>query len=243
MSVGAGNHQMCGPRVGVAYDPWADEKTAIRGGSGLSYEGTLYNPLSNSRWNPPFYSFIQEFNALGGDVNAIVYGPTVTVGGVAQCNMATTACTPSGAPVTFTGAGTNPGQGVGAQAIGNIQGYNSSDANFAVLTGIVFPQGIRDPYVLNYYVGFQREIVPKTTLEVNYVGTQGRNLFRAEQANRLPGDRLAAGGKGGGSLWPTLSRLGRRGLEPNYRRLRGWGNARKTWGKRLSGGLLPPASP
>src|SRR5258708_7935741 len=222
MSVGAGNHQMCGPRVGVAYDPWADEKTAIRGGSGLSYEGTLYNPLSNSRWNPPFYSFNQEFNALGGDVNAIVYGPTVTVGGVAQCNMATTACTPSGAPVTFTGAGTNPGQGVGAQAIGNIQGYNSSDANFAVLTGIVFPQGIRDPYVLNYYFGVQREILPKTVLEVNYVGTEGRNLFRSEQANRLPGDRLAAGTTVVDSFGRTLTGLGQRRLNANYGRLRVW---------------------
>jgi len=228
-SLGAGNHHNFGPRVGVAYDPWGNGKTAIRGGFGLSYEGTLYNPLSNSRWNPPFYSFNQEFNALGGDVNAIVYGPTVTAGGVAQCDMATTACTPSLAPVTYTGAGTNPGQGVGAQAIGNIQGYNSWNANFAVLTGIVFPQGIRDPYVLNYYFGVQREILPKTVLEVNYVGTQGRNLFRAEQANRLPGDRLAAGTTVVDSFGRTLTGLGRRRLNPNYGRLRVWDNVSKSW--------------
>jgi hypothetical protein len=156
--------------------------------------------------------------------------------------MATTACTPSGAPVTFTGAGTNPGQGVGAQAIGNIQGYNSSDANFAVLTGIVFPQGIRDPYVLNYYFGVQREILPKTVLEVNYVGTEGRNLFRAEQANRLPGDRCsknpasssfctspAGPGTVVDSFGRTLTGLGRRRLNPNYGRLRVWDNVSKSW--------------
>jgi len=106
----------------------------------------------------------------------------------------TTACAPSGATPIFTGTAGNPGQGVGAQAVGNLQGYNSWNSNFANLTGIVFPQGIRDPYVLNYYFGIQREILPKTTLEVNYVGTEARNLFRAEQANRFAGRPARSGG-------------------------------------------------
>jgi len=54
-SLGKGNHHNFGPRLGVAYDPWGNGKTAIRGGFGLSYEGTLYNPLSNSRWKPAVF--------------------------------------------------------------------------------------------------------------------------------------------------------------------------------------------
>jgi len=75
----------------------------------------------------------------------------------------------------------------------------------------------------------QREILPKTVLEVNYVGTEGRNLFRAEQANRLPGDRLRAGTTVVDSFGRTLTGLGRRRLNPNYGRLRVWDNVSKSW--------------
>ncbi|HET8922329.1 MAG TPA: TonB-dependent receptor [Candidatus Acidoferrum sp.] len=227
-NLGAGNHKNFGPRAAFAYDPWGNGKTAIRGGFGISYEGTLYNPLSNSRWNPPFYSFNLETNALGGGVpgaggGAVVFGPTTT------CDLTTTACTPSGAAVTFTGPGTNIGMGTGAQATGNISGYFSGDPNTAFLTGIVFPEGIRDPYVLNSYFGVQREILPKTVLEVNYVGTLGDHLFRAEQGNRLPGERLPAGATVVDNFGRTLTGLGHRYLNTNYGVLRIWDNVSKSW--------------
>jgi len=240
-SLGAGNHKNFGPRAGFAYDPWGTGKTAFRGGFGLSYEGTLYNPLSNSRWNPPFYSFNQNLNALGpcfGNVTptcgnlaaAVVYGPTAAnPNGTANCSLATSACVPSGAAVTYTGAPANPGIGVGVQGTGNIQGYFAGNPNTANLTGIIFPSGIRDPHVFNYYFGIQREILPKTVLEVNYVGTQGRDLFRAEQANRLPGDRLALGATVVDSFGRTLTGLGHRWLNPNYGKLRVWDNVSKSW--------------
>jgi len=56
-TLGKGRHKDFGPRLGFAYDVFGNGKTALRGGFGLSYEGTLYNPLSNSRWNLPYYSF------------------------------------------------------------------------------------------------------------------------------------------------------------------------------------------
>ena len=74
-SLGAGDHNNFGPRVGFAWDVFGDAKTSLRGGFGVSYEGTLYNPLSNSRWNLPYYSFNAATNFLGGDVNTVIYGP------------------------------------------------------------------------------------------------------------------------------------------------------------------------
>src|SRR6266403_1235568 len=89
-SLGQGDHNNFGPRVGFAWDMFGDGKTSLRGGFGVAYEGTLYNPLSNSRWDPPYYSF----NAVGGGIALagadVVYGPGVGDGphfvGAASCH-------------------------------------------------------------------------------------------------------------------------------------------------------------
>src|SRR5207245_11120838 len=74
-TLGHGDHHDFGPRVGFAWDVLGDGKTSLRGGFGVSYEGTLYNPLSNTRWNPPYFSVDDAPNTLGGGSSNIVYGP------------------------------------------------------------------------------------------------------------------------------------------------------------------------
>jgi hypothetical protein len=213
--LGKGDHNNLGPRVGFAWDVMGDGKTSLRGGFGLSYEGTLYNPLSNSRWNLPYYSFNFADNELNGDVNTVIYGPTTCTA---------TACSPSGATPTFTGPATNPGQGIGAQATGNLTGWAPFNPNVAILTGIVLPQGIRDPYVYNYFLGVQRQLAAKWVLEVNYVGTTGHKLFRAENINRYPGSVLPVGSTitdNFGRSWNGNSGF----ANNNYGNLRNWENS------------------
>ncbi len=222
-TLGAGDHNNFGPRVGFAWDVFGDGKTSLRGGFGVAYEGTLYNPLSNSRWNLPYYSFNQTFGGVGVPNADVVYGPS-TCDGVAPphgvCQQV------SNVPVTFTGPPTNPNQGPAgqSQAQGNITGWDPSNPNQATLTGIVFPQGIKDPYVYNFFLGIQREILPKTVLDVKYVGTAGHKLFRAEDINRQPGSYLPVGLHVTDNFGRTWNGLDGR-LNQNYGRLRNWQNS------------------
>jgi hypothetical protein len=215
--LGPNHYKDFGPRVGFAWDVFGDGKTSLRGGFGISYEGTLYNPLSNSRWNPPYYSFNLEQNALVGGSDTVVYGPTT-------CGTTPGSCFPSGATPTYTGPGTNPGQGtLGNQATGNIIGYAGFNPDTAYLTGIVLPQGISDPYVYNFFLSVQREIMPKLVVQADYVGTAGHKLFRAENINSQPGAILPAGAQVIDNLGRTLTGLG--GLpNNNYGVMRTWEN-------------------
>lgn len=226
-SLGIGDHNNFGPRLGFAWDPFGSGKTSLRGGFGVSYEGTLYNPLSNSRWNLPYYSFNIADNFLFGDVSNIIYGPMERD---ASGNLVRSSAAPA-----YTGAATNPGQGVGAQAVGNLSGWDSNNANLAYLTAVIDPGGLRDPYVYSFFFGVQRQLTGSLGIELNYVGSAGHKLFRAQQVNRNRGGRLPAnfvdGASGclqvqGETLCSNISGVNPVGrTNPNYGTLRFWENA------------------
>ena len=176
-SLGGGNHNNFGPSVGFAWDVFGNGKTSLRGSFAVRYEGSLQKRLSLTRWNPPYYSLNTIGNYLDGNPDGnIIYGPT------------------AGGTPTFLGpapAGQN--SGVGLQATGNISGWDPSNPQTAGLTSIVFSNGMNDPVIHNWFFGIQRELRPRLKLELNYVGTTGSNLFRAESVNRIPGSRLPEG--------------------------------------------------
>ncbi len=180
-----GDHNNFGPRLGFAWDIKGDGKTAVRGGFGVSYNGEVYNPLSNSRWNPPYYSFnlsfcgdefaTGQFNLVGPQyTDSCIFGP---VGG--------------GTP-TFTGPPSNTGTGPAGATFnafaGNIMGWNPNNANGGFLTGIAFPN-FRDPYVYGSHLSIEHQFAGQTVVKVSWVGTFGHKLYRAEDINRHFGGR------------------------------------------------------
>jgi hypothetical protein len=218
--LGAGDHNDFGPRLGFAWDVFGNGTTSLRGGFGVSYEGTLYNPLSNTRWNLPYFSVNEADNFLVGDINNVAYGPQS--GGFPRYNGPPD-------PLNYQGSAT--------AAVGNISAWDPSNPNLGGITAIVFPEGLRDPYVYNWYLGVQREILPSLLVEVNYVGTAGHKLFRSENVNRIPGERLPEGtcvadnfarklcsqiDSTPGSTGDPLNPFGR--LNPNFDILRVWKN-------------------
>jgi Carboxypeptidase regulatory-like domain/TonB dependent receptor-like, beta-barrel len=175
-----GRYNDFAPRFGFAWDPFGKGKTSLRGGAAISYEGTFYNALSNSRWNFPFYSFNEACPVLCGLAGFPTYGPTDANGNL------------TGAAPTFSGAPSTIGNGpAGLGFAGNIMGWLPSNPNLSHLTGIPSPD-YKLPYYEQFFLGVQQQISPSMVLEVNGVGTLGRHLFWAEDPNRVVGGRQAS---------------------------------------------------
>jgi hypothetical protein len=221
-NLGRGDHNNLAPQIGFAWDVFGDGKSSVRGGFGISYEGSLQKRLSLTRWNPPYYSLNRESNYLDGDSDVnVVYGPV------------------DGARPTFQGPASPAQQsGTGAQATGNISGWAPSNPQLSGFTSIVFPEGLRDPYIRNWFLGVQRELPSQLVVEINYVGTSGQKLYRADDVNRLPGGSLPEGTCTNDNFGRRLCSqidttkapngllINPRGtLNPNYGRLRVWENA------------------
>lgn len=222
-SLSRGDHNNFGPRMGFAWDVFGNARTSLRGGYAISYESALQQRLSLTRWNIPFYSLNRITNFLDGNSNAnVVYGPV------------------DGGQPTFLGtAPPEQHSGSGVQGTGNISGWDPANPQTSNFTSIIFPDAQRDPYVENWFFGIQHEIFSKITVEINYVGTAGNKLFRAENVNRIPGGRLPEGtcvtDTFGRKLCSQIDsstaanglKLNPNGrtLNPNYGRLRVWENS------------------
>jgi hypothetical protein len=153
------------PRIGLAYDPFGDGKSAIRAGYSLAYEPIHGHTVMGGTSNPPY--------AISGVIwPANGYGKTIDYA----------------IPVPF-----NPEFKTTLNAQGGVVAPTGETA-IRVSPWLINPK-LKTQYSESYFLNVQREIVKSWIVEFGYVGTNGINLERRDDVNRFAGDLLANNGK------------------------------------------------
>jgi len=150
------------PRIGFAWDPWGKGKTSIRGGVGIFYD--ILKGEDNLQFNgqAPFFGFVDltNFAPLTGN-------PSAPLNYMSQPFVAT------GQPNPFPSK--PPASNIDFGAAGFLP-FGGGGVFF------VDPH-LRTPYIYQYNLSIQHELLPNLTLETNYVGSSSHKLTDLVDAN------------------------------------------------------------
>ncbi|HWZ83886.1 MAG TPA: carboxypeptidase regulatory-like domain-containing protein [Terriglobales bacterium] len=141
------------PRIGIAWDPWKDGKTTIRGGWGLFYNPIEQLVLEQFQGEPPFG------------------GSSLISGGLFNT------------PFVFQSGGTpapNPFNGILSPKPGDSIDWSAFRP--ILLFGELEPK-MRAQYTAQYNFGITRELAKDLVLSVGYVGSQGHRLLATKDIN------------------------------------------------------------
>ncbi|HEV3307972.1 MAG TPA: TonB-dependent receptor [Candidatus Sulfotelmatobacter sp.] len=147
------------PRVGFAWDPWGDGKTAIRGGYGIFFEhgtGNEANTGSLEASAPLVLSMTQPLPLSYPCIGSIGYGPAFNA--------------------------SNPCQSLVAGLLKPVQ-PQAGDA-FPIDVAAIPTKAIW-PYAQQWSFGIQRQLSRQDVFNVAYVGSQGTHLTVERQLNQL----------------------------------------------------------
>jgi hypothetical protein len=154
------------PRVGFAWQPRSDNRLVVRGGYGVYYDRANSRLLNNQILDFPYYTLAQAFLTP-------ISTPFVTVP------------QPSQFPLLFNNAAVFPFGGPPAFL------PRAASIPFPLTVQDVSANGIypdlhdfRTPYIQQYSFGVEQELANNWMLNLSYVGSAGRKLYRLVDQNQ-----------------------------------------------------------
>jgi hypothetical protein len=155
------------PRLGIAWDPFGDGKTSVRTGFGVFYN--ILNGWTQD-WNngvPPFYAGV-DFSSNGGNPLGPVTAAPQYLNSPYSSNGQ-----PNPFPSHITLSSSDPSLFLNLAALPFGGSAYATDIH------------LRSPYIYNYNLSVQRQLVKNLSLDVSYVGSRSHKLNNQQDANPI----------------------------------------------------------
>jgi len=180
------------PRIAVAWDPFKDHKTVVRGGYGIYYAPIILQidditAQYSNRTSRQVTSFIVPLTGLPGNpaANSAAIFQTLFSMGKISCGSAAVGLSGCIAPADLAAFGIN---------ISN----SGLLPPFAITFGT--DPNFRNPYSQQASLGIERELAPGMSLAANYIYVHTVHLARTTDENVLPGAPITSGVPGTNGL-------------------------------------------
>jgi len=154
------------PRIGFAWQPLSDNRFVVRGGYGVFYDRANSRLLNNQLLDFPYYTLAQALETP-------ISSPFVNVP------------QPSSYPLAFNNPAVFPFGGPPALLTQTPTFLNPTGLAIVSANGI-YPDihDFRTPYIQQYSFGVQNEFARNWMLDLGYVGSTGRKLYRLVDFNQ-----------------------------------------------------------